>query len=111
MTIDLTQFHDAFYEESAEAIGQMENVLKHLRRILAPRVECGASDGELLERFFVSRDEAAFELLVWRYHRMVLGVCSRILADSNQHQAPEVRWNAARMGAWSASEKASTQVP
>ena len=22
MTIDLTQFHDAFYEESAEAIGQ-----------------------------------------------------------------------------------------
>src|SRR5882762_5889241 len=65
------------------AIGQMDNVLKHLWRILAPRVESGASDGELLERFFVSRDEAAFELLVWRHHRMVLNVCSRILADSN----------------------------
>jgi RNA polymerase sigma factor (sigma-70 family) len=65
------------------ATGQMQNILKHLRRILAPRVESGATDAELLERFFVSRDEAAFELLVWRHHRMVLGVCSRILADSN----------------------------
>src|SRR5579871_1874275 len=30
MTIDLTQFHDAFYEESGEAIGQMENALLRL---------------------------------------------------------------------------------
>lgn len=65
------------------AIGQMQKVLKHLRKILAPRAECGASDEELLDRFFVANDDAAFELLVWRHHRMVLGVCSRILADSN----------------------------
>ncbi|HEY7153435.1 MAG TPA: sigma-70 family RNA polymerase sigma factor, partial [Gemmataceae bacterium] len=65
------------------ATGQLQNVLKHLRRVLAHRRESVASDGELLERFFVSHDEEAFELLVWRHHRMVLGVCSRILADSN----------------------------
>jgi RNA polymerase sigma factor (sigma-70 family) len=65
------------------AIGQMQTVLKHLRKTLAPRLESAASDGELLERFLVSNDQAAFELLVWRHHRMVLGVCSRILADSN----------------------------
>ncbi len=65
------------------ATGQLQNVLKHLRRVLAHRGESGASDGELLERFFDSHDEEAFELLVWRHHRMVLGVCSRILADSN----------------------------
>jgi DNA-directed RNA polymerase specialized sigma24 family protein len=61
----------------------MQKVLKHLRKILAPRVESEASDEELLERFFVSHDDAAFELLVWRHHRMVLDVCSWILADSN----------------------------
>ena len=63
--------------------GPMQNVLQHLRKALAPRGESGASDAELLERFFASHDDAAFELLVWRHHRMVLGVCSRLLADSN----------------------------
>jgi RNA polymerase sigma factor (sigma-70 family) len=65
------------------ANGLMENLLKQLRKVLAPRGKTGESDGELLERFFASHDDAAFELLVWRHHRMVLGVCSRILADSN----------------------------
>lgn len=65
------------------AIPQIHGVLKHLQKVLAPRAQKAASDSELLERFFVSHDEAAFELLVWRHHRMVLGVCSRILTDAN----------------------------
>jgi RNA polymerase sigma factor (sigma-70 family) len=36
-------------------------------------------DAELLERFVSQRDEAAFELLVWRHERMVLGLCRRML--------------------------------
>jgi two-component system chemotaxis sensor kinase CheA len=44
MTIDLTQFHDAFYEESAEAIGQMENALL--------RLDAGTPDPELINTIF-----------------------------------------------------------
>ena len=44
MTIDLTQFHDAFYEESAEAIGQMENALL--------RLDAGTPDPDLINTIF-----------------------------------------------------------
>jgi two-component system chemotaxis sensor kinase CheA len=44
MTIDLAQFHDAFYEESAEAIGQMENALL--------RLDAGTPDPELINTIF-----------------------------------------------------------
>jgi RNA polymerase sigma factor (sigma-70 family) len=39
------------------------------------------SDAELLQRFMATRDEAAFELLVWRHGTMVLGVCRRAIRD------------------------------
>jgi two-component system chemotaxis sensor kinase CheA len=44
MTIDLSQFHDAFYEESAEAIGQMESALL--------RLDAGTPDPELINTIF-----------------------------------------------------------
>jgi two-component system, chemotaxis family, sensor kinase CheA len=44
MTIDLSQFHEAFYEESAEAIGQMENALL--------RLDPGTPDAELINTIF-----------------------------------------------------------
>src|SRR5580658_4423246 len=44
MTIDLTQFHEAFYEESSEAIGQMENALL--------RLDVGTPDPELINTNF-----------------------------------------------------------
>ena len=44
MTIDLTQFHDAFYEESGEAIGQMENALL--------RLASGSPEPELINTIF-----------------------------------------------------------
>jgi RNA polymerase sigma factor (sigma-70 family) len=65
------------------ATGQMQNLLKQLRKVLVHRGESQGSDWELLERFAASHDETAFEVLVWRHHRMVLSVCSRILSDSN----------------------------
>jgi RNA polymerase sigma-70 factor (ECF subfamily) len=61
----------------------MHQILKHLRKVLTPNAAGGSTDWELLERFAVARDESAFEVLLWRHHRMVLSVCSRILADSN----------------------------
>jgi RNA polymerase sigma factor (sigma-70 family) len=36
-------------------------------------------DGELLRRFVRARDQAAFELLVWRHGPMVFGLCRRLL--------------------------------
>jgi two-component system chemotaxis sensor kinase CheA len=44
MTIDLTQFHDGFYEESFEAIGQMEEALL--------RLDAGSPDLELINTIF-----------------------------------------------------------
>ncbi|QJX00559.1 RNA polymerase sigma factor [Frigoriglobus tundricola] len=41
----------------------------------------GVPDSELLHRFTLDRDEAAFELLVWRHGSMVLGVCRRAIRD------------------------------
>jgi RNA polymerase sigma factor (sigma-70 family) len=41
----------------------------------------GLGDGELLERFAVARDEAAFDALVAKLGPMVLGVCRRMLSD------------------------------
>ena len=64
------------------ANAQMHTVLKHLRRFLGRR-ESSAPDWELLERFAVSHDETAFEVLIWRHHRMVLSVCGRALGDAN----------------------------
>src|SRR5262245_33138362 len=41
----------------------------------------GLSDAQLLARFAAYRDEAAFELLVWRHGGLVLGAAKRLLGD------------------------------
>jgi RNA polymerase sigma-70 factor (ECF subfamily) len=46
------------------------------------------SDGELLQLYLASRDEAAFEALLHRHGPMVLGVCRRMLRnDDDAHDA------------------------
>ena len=57
-------------------------LLQRLRRRADPSGG-GLSDAELLLRFVRQRDEAAFELLVWRHGPMVLGVCRRVLRDAH----------------------------
>src|SRR5262245_37029880 len=55
-----------------------------LERLLARRrasAADGITDAELLHRFARERDEAAFELLVWRHGGMVFGVCRRAVRD------------------------------
>lgn len=48
----------------------------------------GPTDVELLARFARTRDEGAFELLVWRHAGMVLRVCQAVLLD--HHSAEDV---------------------
>src|SRR4051812_38059286 len=58
---------------------RVQNVVRYLRHAGDGMARRGMSDAELLERFVRARDEAAFELLVWRHGGMVMGVCHRLL--------------------------------
>src|SRR6266545_958150 len=61
---------------------QLGAVVRQLHRLAgAPTQE--VSDGQLLERFSSSGEEAAFEALVRRHGPMVLGVCRRVLRDGH----------------------------
>src|SRR5262249_31981489 len=60
---------------------QLQGVIHHLRRTVGARGLREVCDAELLKRFAAARDEAAFELLVWRHGKMVFNVCRRICRD------------------------------
>jgi RNA polymerase sigma factor (sigma-70 family) len=52
---------------------------RYLRRAVSGPAVGGLTDAQLLERFLARRDEAAFEVLVWRHGPKVLGVCRSVL--------------------------------
>jgi RNA polymerase sigma factor (sigma-70 family) len=54
-------------------------VLHHVRELVAAQQTGRSSDRDLLERFRMHHDEAAFAALVRRHGPMVLGVCRRVL--------------------------------
>ncbi len=54
-------------------------LIGHLRHALGQPDAGGLDDAELLKRWLTRRDQAAFEVLVWRYGPMVLNVCQRLL--------------------------------
>jgi RND family efflux transporter MFP subunit len=57
-------------------------ILSWIRRTTAEAA--GTSDSQLLGRFVADRDEAAFELLLWRHARLVFEVCLRVLRDPHE---------------------------
>src|SRR5262249_7581690 len=56
----------------------LSSVLRSIRRVAASQSSGILSDSDLLGRFIVNRDEAAFESLVWRHAKMVWNICCRI---------------------------------
>jgi hypothetical protein len=58
----------------------MSHVLRHLRVLSEAQATRDLSDGELLERFRVRREETAFALLVQRHGPMVLGVLGQTIS-------------------------------
>ncbi|HTU94061.1 MAG TPA: sigma-70 family RNA polymerase sigma factor, partial [Gemmataceae bacterium] len=54
-------------------------VVRYLQQLTGAAGASSASDAELLERYVRRRDEAAFELLLWRHGAMVHNVCRRLL--------------------------------
>lgn len=57
----------------------LHTVIHTLRQVVGREHAIGLSDGELLRRFLDQRDEAAFEVLVWRHGSMVWSICRRLL--------------------------------
>ncbi|HEV3449505.1 MAG TPA: sigma-70 family RNA polymerase sigma factor [Gemmataceae bacterium] len=59
-------------------------VLQHIRTLVGGTAGLVSSDGKLLERFVMLRDEAAFAALVEEYGPMVLRVCRAVLRDGHE---------------------------
>ncbi|HEV8059997.1 MAG TPA: sigma-70 family RNA polymerase sigma factor, partial [Gemmataceae bacterium] len=57
----------------------LDVVVRYLRRVAGTDGIGALSDASLLDRFIQTRDEAAFEVLVWRHGALVLGLCRKIL--------------------------------
>src|SRR5690242_8144420 len=64
------------------ATGQHTAILRHIGKLVAEQKISQASDRELLLRFTNAGDEAAFAAILQRHGTMVLRVCRRLLADS-----------------------------
>src|SRR5262245_22383881 len=60
---------------------QVGAVLRHLRQLTTDRKDHQLPDHQLLERFALNRDEAAFAALLGRHGPMVLGVCQSVLRE------------------------------
>ncbi len=92
-------------------MSQLARVIEHLRGVLL-RPHGAGTDGDLLERYVVARDAAAFETLVRLHGPMVWGVCRRVLGHAHDaedafqavflvlaRRAASV-WPRERVGAW-----------
>lgn len=75
-------------EGRSVAAKELNLVLQQLRKTIRRQLAGELSDGELLRRFATGRDEAAFEVLVWRHGPSLLSLCHRLRCDS--HDAEDV---------------------
>src|SRR5262249_28215601 len=66
--------------------GRVGTVLRHIHTLLGSGHDLRA-DQELLRRFVLGREQAAFEALVHRHGPLVLGVCRRVLR--HEHDAED----------------------
>ncbi len=60
---------------------RINEVVRHLGKIVLGQDGAGLTDGQLLGRFIEQRDEAAIAALIRRHGSMVWGICRRILGD------------------------------
>ena len=73
------------------AAGELTTLIHRLRALFVAGNLRELSDGQLLELFTTDHDEFAFEALMRRHGRLVLGVCRRVLGPGpNQDDAFQV---------------------
>jgi RNA polymerase sigma factor (sigma-70 family) len=65
------------------AIPFLHDLLRCLHRTTSAAATTALTDRELLDRYLLRQDQAAFEALLVRHGPRVLGVCRRVLGDSN----------------------------
>ena len=71
----------------------MSRLIRSLHKLTQSPEADRLRDDQLLERFVANRDQAAFELLLWRHGPMVLGVCRRVLpAAHDAEDAFQATW-------------------
>jgi RNA polymerase sigma factor (sigma-70 family) len=63
---------------------KLQRMIGRVRQEINPAGAAGLRDAELLQRWVLHRDEAAFEALLWRHAATVLGVCRRALGDAHE---------------------------
>jgi RNA polymerase sigma factor (sigma-70 family) len=63
------------------AAAEMNDVLRNLYQFVRQQETCGLTDGQLVARFLVNREDSAFTALVHRHGPMVLNVCRRVLQN------------------------------
>jgi RNA polymerase sigma factor (sigma-70 family) len=63
-------------------------LLQHVHHLIGSVSAAAMTDGQLLERFLIHRDETAALVLVRRYGPLVFGACRRVLHDA--HAAEDV---------------------
>lgn len=73
-------------DNSSRNLNEFRMSQSAIRAVLHTAAGAGVADAELLERFAATRDESAFELLVWRHAAFVQRVCKSVLRD---HHAAE----------------------
>jgi RNA polymerase sigma factor (sigma-70 family) len=69
-------------DESVMAVRPLQTLIGRLRRAVTAPAGDGLGDADLLDRWVQRRDEAAFEVLLWRHGPLVLSVCRRLLRDA-----------------------------
>src|SRR4051812_37655215 len=60
-----------------------DDLLRHIRRLVAPPAANAASDAALLDRWNGQRDEDAFAALIARHGQLVLQTCRRVLGKDH----------------------------
>ncbi|MGE3807238.1 MAG: RNA polymerase sigma factor [Gemmataceae bacterium] len=88
------------------AQASLHALLRQIRGLVEPAVGAAPCDRVLLERFSLTRDEAAFTELVERHGPMILAICRRILGSTSDaddafqatfcalaRQAPRTSWH------------------
>lgn len=66
------------------ADGNRGTAINQLRRLIGEESGCTLTDAQLVQSFVQRRDEASFEVLVWRHGTMVFNLCQRILHDKHE---------------------------